>query len=180
LRLVAVPGRRPADPPRVPATQYDVLIVGAGLAGTALALRLADDGYRVGLIAKKSAVESSSHWAQGGIAAALGAEDSPEQHAHDTRVAGAGLCHDDAVNLVAAGGPDSVEWLEKRGVPFTRTAGGDELHLTREGGHSQRRVAHVADATGEAVMDTLSAQARVHAGIDWLERLTAVDLVTTA
>jgi L-aspartate oxidase len=164
----------------VPATQYDVLIVGAGLAGTALALRLADDGYRVGLIAKKSAVESSSHWAQGGIAAALGAEDSPEQHAHDTRVAGAGLCHDDAVNLVAAGGPDSVEWLEKRGVPFTRTAGGDELHLTREGGHSQRRVAHVADATGEAVMDTLSAQARVHAGIDWLERLTAVDLVTTA
>ena len=162
------------------AAQFDVLIVGAGLAGTALALRLADDGCRVGLLAKKSTAESSSHWAQGGIAAALGADDAPEQHAHDTLVAGAGLCHEDAVDLVTNSGPESVHWLEERGVQFTRTAGGEDLHLTREGGHGRRRVAHAADATGEAIMNTLSAQARRHPGIKRLDGLTAIDLVTTA
>ena len=164
----------------MPAAKFDVLIVGAGLAGTALALRLADDGCRVGLVTKKSTVESSSHWAQGGIAAALGAEDSPELHAEDTFKAGGGLCHRDTVELVAERGPESIRWLQERGVQFTRTAGGEDLHLTREGGHGQRRVAHVADATGEAVMDTLSAQARRHPGIQWLEGLLAIDLVTTA
>jgi len=164
----------------VPAAKFDVLIVGAGLAGTALALRLADDGCRVGLVTKKSTVESSSHWAQGGIAAALGAEDSPELHAEDTFKAGGGLCHSDTVELVAERGAESIRWLQERGVQFTRTAGGEDLHLTREGGHGQRRVAHVADATGEAVMDTLSAQARRHPGIQWLEGLLAIDLVTTA
>ena len=132
-------------------TDYDVLVIGAGLGGTALALHLADAGCSVGLLAKRPSEQSSSSWAQGGIAAAMSDEDSPESHAEDTLSAGGGLCHRDTVELVTSRGPDCVRWLQQCGVEFTLQDDG-ELHLTHEGGHSHRRVVHAADATGQAVM----------------------------
>ena len=162
-------------------SSYDVMIIGAGLGGTALALRLADAGHRVGLLSKKNPEESSSNWAQGGIAAAIGSDDTPELHAHDTQVAGAGLCRVDTVALVTAGGPDAIDWLRQRGVQFTREADGVDprLHLAREGAHTQRRVVHAADATGKAVMAALLPQAQAHKNIELLDGLLAIDLITT-
>ena len=158
---------------------HDVLIIGAGLGGTALALRLADAGISVGLLAKKSRLDSSSNWAQGGIAAAMAEDDSPALHARDTLAAGAGLCRRETVELVTGEAPASVRWLQQRGVPFTTDSDG-RLHLGREGGHSRRRIVHATDATGHAIMETLSAQADDHPGIDVIDQLIAIDLITTA
>ncbi|HHQ13473.1 MAG TPA: FAD-binding protein, partial [Chromatiales bacterium] len=158
---------------------HDVLIIGAGLGGTALALRLADAGVSVGLLAKKSRLESSSNWAQGGIAAAMAPDDSPALHARDTQVAGAGLCRRETVELVTAEAPGCIQWLRQRGVPFT-TAPDGQLHLGREGGHSRRRIVHATDATGHAVMKVLSAQTDAHPNIEVIDELIAIDLITTA
>ncbi len=157
----------------------DVLIIGAGLGGTALALRLADAGLNVSMLSKKSPQLSSSNWAQGGIAAAVGPDDSPALHAADTLAAGAGLCRPDTVELVTSLAPACIDWLIERGVEFTREKGPDgPLHLAREGGHSRRRVVHAADATGEAIMSALWPQARAHPRIRLLEGLLAIDLIT--
>lgn len=157
---------------------YDVLILGAGLGGTALALHLADAGCKVGLLAKRGADQSSSNWAQGGIAAAMSDEDSAAAHAEDTLAAGGGLCHRDTVELVTSRGPGCVRWLQQSGVEFTLQDDG-ELHLTQEGGHSHRRVVHAADATGQAVMRVMNARAAAHPSIDLRSDLLAIDLVTT-
>ncbi len=157
---------------------FDVLIIGAGIAGASLALRLADAGSEVAVLAKTS--ESSSAWAQGGIAAAVATNDSTESHAQDTLTAGAGLCNEEAVERVTAAAPEAIRWLRERGVAFTESRGTGELHLAREGGHSQRRVVHAADATGSAVMATLSAQLAKHPKIRMLADLIAIDLITTA
>src|SRR5688500_12151010 len=110
------------------------------------ALRLADR-FRVALVTKHELLDAASSWAQGGIAAVLDGADSTDDHVRDTHVAGGGLCHDDAVRFVVERGRRSVEWLVSQGVPFTRDGHNqEELHLTREGGHSHRRIAHVADA----------------------------------
>jgi L-aspartate oxidase len=164
----------------MPRADYDVLIIGAGLGGTSLALRLAESGQQVGLLAKKQVTESSSNWAQGGIAAALGDDDSTEQHAADTYTAGGTLCHPDTVERVTGQAPASIAWLQQRGIEFTRADQGEGLHLTTEGGHSARRVVHAADATGQAIMTTLLAQAQAHENIHWHEGLLAIDLITTA
>ena len=134
--------------------QYEVLIIGSGLAGMSLALRLAESGRTVGLIAKGPLSDSSSNWAQGGIAAAIGPDDTATAHAADTMAAGAGLCKMDTVEQTVASGPACIQWLIDQGVEFTQQRSGDnaDLHLTREGGHSKRRVVHAADATGHAVM----------------------------
>ncbi len=158
---------------------YDVLVIGSGLAGMSAALRLAER-LRVAVVTKHELLDGASSWAQGGIAAVMEGTDSIEDHIRDTHVAGAGLCHDDAVRFVVERGRRSVEWLVAQGVPFTRDdANQDELHLTREGGHSHRRIVHAADATGSAVQKTLVGQVKSHPNIDVLEWHIAVDLITS-
>jgi L-aspartate oxidase len=156
---------------------FDVVIIGSGLAGQSLALRLADT-HRVALVTKRSLADCASAWAQGGIAAVLDPADSVQSHVEDTFDAGAGLCDPDATRFVIENSERAIRWLIDRGVPFTRdetTATG--YHLTREGGHSHRRIIHVADATGAAVHDTLTGQVIVHPNITVLEQHIAVDLI---
>ena len=158
----------------------DVLVVGSGLAGLSLALRLADNA-RVTLLAKGDLTQSSSLYAQGGVAAVLNSEDSFQSHTEDTLKAGAGLCHRDAVEFSVKNGPAAIQWLIDQGVGFTRETGSDgksHYHLTREGGHAQRRVIHAADATGKAIETTLAARVRAHPNIQIREHTIAVDLLT--
>ncbi len=143
------------------------------------ALRLAEH-RKVALVTKHELLDGASSWAQGGIAAVLDGADSIEDHIRDTHIAGAGLCHDDAVRFVVEHGRSSVEWLVAQGVPFTRDGHHPEdLHLTREGGHSHRRIVHAADATGSAVQKTLVGQIKSHPNIEVLEWHIAVDLITS-
>lgn len=156
---------------------FEVLVIGSGLAGLSVALRLADR-RKVALITKRGLDDSATHRAQGGIAAVLDSEDSIEAHIRDTLIAGAGLCNEKVTRYVVEHGRSAIEWLIAHGVPFTRDEKG--YHLTREGGHSARRVIHVADATGAAVQETLSARVRAHPNITVLERHIVVDLITGA
>ncbi len=135
---------------------------------------------KVTLVTKHELLDAASSWAQGGIAAVLDSSDSLEDHVRDTHVAGAGLCHDDAVRFVVERGRQSVEWLVAQGVPFTRDGHNrDELHLHREGGHSHRRIVHAADATGSAVQTTLVERVKTHPNIEVLEWHIAIDLITS-
>lgn len=154
---------------------FDVLIIGSGLAGQSAALRLAPH-CRVALVSKRTLEDSASGWAQGGIAAVLDSKDSIEAHIHDTLVAGAWLNDPIATRFVVENGRRSIEWLIDQGVPFTKDDSG--YHLTREGGHSARRVIHVADATGMAVQETLTRKVRSHPNITILENHIAIDLIT--
>ena len=160
----------------------DVLIIGGGVAGLSLALRIADQA-RVTILAKAALTEGSSLYAQGGVAAVLnGEEDSFDSHIQDTINAGAGLCHRDTVEFTVREGPAAVNWLIERGVPFSREDqphNGLEYHLTREGGHSHRRVIHAADATGRAVETTLEGLVRRHPNITLRENHIAIDLITS-
>ena len=159
--------------------QFDVLIIGSGLAGLSLALRTAAH-KKVCLVSKRSINDAASDWAQGGIAAVLNDDnDSVEAHIHDTLVAGAGLCDAEVTALVATQAKQAVEWLIEQGVGFTREQDNSGYHLTREGGHSQRRVIHAADATGHAIQTTLSEKVRRHPNISILENHIAIDLITT-
>jgi len=157
--------------------QYDVLIIGSGLAGLTLALKVAAE-KRVCMVSKRGLNDSSSNWAQGGIAAVLTDDDSIEAHIQDTLIAGAGLCDAEVTRLVAEHGRETVEWLIEEGVPFTREADDSGFHLTREGGHSHRRIIPAADATGHAVQKTLAEKVRSHPNITLLENHIAVDLIT--
>jgi L-aspartate oxidase len=157
---------------------FDTLIIGSGLAGLTLALKLADH-QKVGLITKKALLDGASSWAQGGIAAVLSEEDSAESHMHDTQLAGAGLCDSTATRYVVEHGRAAIEWLIAQGVPFTRDSASDMgYHLTREGGHDKRRIIHAADATGHAVQETLSRKVLAHPNITVLEGYMSVDLIT--
>ena len=158
----------------------DVLIVGSGLTGLSIALRLADSA-RVTVLAKADLTQSSSLYAQGGVAAVLNDGDSFESHIEDTLKAGGGLCHRDVVEFTVQHGPAAIRWLIDQGVGFTRETGPDgkpHYHLTREGGHSHRRVIHAADASGKAIETTLAARVRAHPNIRVLEHTIAVDLLT--
>ncbi|MDA8390048.1 MAG: L-aspartate oxidase [Gammaproteobacteria bacterium] len=161
--------------PSVPEHPADLIVVGAGLAGLSLALRFAEHG-QVTVLAKADLTYGSSLYAQGGIAAVLDPGDSLAAHVADTLDAGAGLCHRDAVEFIVSEAPAAITWLIERGVPFT--AQGEGYHLTREGGHTHRRVIHAADATGRAVETTLAGLARHHPRIRILEHHIAIDLVT--
>jgi len=146
-----------------------------------LALRLAESGRKVSIVAKGPLTESSSNWAQGGIAAAVGPGDTTEAHADDTFEAGAGLCNRETIDYVVERGPECIQWLVDHGVVFTHSERGDRtsLHLTREGGHSERRVVHAADATGNAIMNALQEQVTAHPNIELLINKIIIDLVTT-
>ncbi|MDE2049244.1 MAG: L-aspartate oxidase, partial [Betaproteobacteria bacterium] len=158
--------------------QFDVVVIGSGLAGLATALSLADQ-RRVAVLTKHQLIDGASRWAQGGIAAVLSRDDDIESHVQDTLVAGAGLCHEDAVRKIVGEAPDAIRWLIARGVPFTTDTHSDSgYHLTREGGHSHRRIIHAADATGLAVQTTLEAVVRRHPNITLFENHDVVDLIT--
>lgn len=158
--------------------ESDVLIIGSGAAGLAMALRLPDT-LRVLVISKGQLVGGSTPWAQGGIAAALGGDRDVRQHVEDTINAGAGLPDREVVERVVRTGPDQIQWLESLDMPFTHDRDApDRLHLTREGGHSQRRVAHAADHTGRSLMDTLVEAVNRRDNVTVLERHNAVDLIT--
>ena len=158
--------------------QFDVLIIGSGLAGLTVALKVASE-KKVCLVSKRKINDNSSSWAQGGIAAVLTGDDSIEAHIQDTLIAGAGLCDQEVTRQVASHARETVEWLIAQGVPFTREDDGSGYHLTREGGHSHRRIIHAADATGHAVQKTLAEQVLSHPNITVLEDHIAVDLITS-
>ncbi|MCX7185962.1 MAG: L-aspartate oxidase [Methylophilales bacterium] len=159
--------------------QFDVLIIGSGLAGLSLALRTAEH-KKVCLVSKRRINDTASDWAQGGIAAVINDDnDTVEAHIQDTMTAGAGLCDAAVTELVAKQAKPAVEWLIEQGVGFTREQDDSGYHLTREGGHSHRRVIHAADATGHAIQTTLSEKVRTHPNICLLENHIAVDLITT-
>ena len=155
----------------------DTLIIGGGVAGLLSALKLASD-HRVSLVMKSSWQNSSSYMAQGGIASVFSETDSKAQHISDTLQAGDGLCHSEVVRFVVDEGPEVVEDLLEYGVPFSRTEGG-QFHLTKEGGHCQRRVLHVSDETGPALINTLVAAVKNQPNIELFEGYLAVDLITT-
>ena len=157
----------------------DVLIIGTGAAGLSLALRLADN-YRISLISKGPLKEGSTLYAQGGVAAVLASDDTLESHIEDTINAGAGLCDPDVVRYTVERGPENIQWLLDQGIHFTTEHHKHALHLTREGGHSHRRVIHATDATGKAIETTLEEKVRQHPNITIYENHIAVNLITAA
>jgi len=179
LTVATAPEPAPAETVATPPAAAPVVIVGAGLAGLTVALHLADR-QRVVLLAKRNFDEAATAWAQGGIVGVLGDDDSVELHVRDTQEAGAGLVDEEAARFVAERSGGAIAWLVEEGVPFTTDPGGPlGLHLTREGGHAVRRIAHAADATGRAIHEVLLARARRHPNITMHERWMALDLVTS-
>ncbi|EGD60085.1 L-aspartate oxidase [Novosphingobium nitrogenifigens DSM 19370] len=156
-------------------TEHDVLIIGSGAAGLTAALVLAEK-CRVLVLAKGALDGGSTAWAQGGIAAVLDEGDTFEDHIRDTMIAGAGLNRRETVEFVVEHAPEAIRRLVDLGVPFNEEAGA--LHLTREGGHSHRRIVHVNDATGYAVQEALIKAARAHPNITLRPDMVAIDLVT--
>lgn len=159
----------------------DVLIIGSGAAGLSLALRLAPH-CKVTVLSKGPLNEGATFYAQGGIAAVFDETDSISSHVDDTLIAGAGLCDKEAVEFIASNARSCVQWLIDQGVLFdteTSASGEERYHLTREGGHSHRRILHTADATGKEVETTLVGKARAHPNILVKERCNAVDLITS-
>jgi len=157
--------------------KYDVLVIGSGAAGLSLALRLPED-ISIAVIAKKELTEGNTYYAQGGISAVLDVDDSIDSHVEDTLIAGAGICDEAAVRLIVEKGPENIRWLLSEGVHFTReTESTQGYHLTREGGHSHRRVIHAADATGKEVESRLEKGVKNRANIDLYEDHNAIDLI---
>ena len=161
--------------------QCDVLVVGSGAAGLSLALRVAEHA-KVFVLSKGPRSEGSTYYAQGGIAAVFDESDSIESHVEDTQIAGAGLCEEDTVQFIAENAKECVQWLIDGGVPFDKdensTDGQPKYHLTREGGHSHRRILHAADATGMAMQTSLQDNVKNHPNIEIFERHNALDLIT--
>ena len=164
--------------------QHDVLIIGSGAAGLSLALSLPTH-TQVAVLSKDTLTEGSTYYAQGGISAVVDASDSVESHVSDTLIAGAGLCDETVVRNVVSNGGEAIQWLLDKGVPFTRNSKtphsefAQDLHLTREGGHSNRRVAHADDASGKAIETTLLQKVQAQDNIELFEHHIAIDLITT-
>ncbi|EHK2820309.1 L-aspartate oxidase [Escherichia coli] len=165
----------------LPEHSCDVLIIGSSAAGLSLALRLADQ-HQVIVLSKGPVTEGSTFYAQGGIAAVFDETDSIDSHVEDTLIAGGGICDRHAVEFVASNARSCVQWLIDQGVLFDthiQPNGAESYHLTREGGHSHRRILHAADATGREVETTLVSKAQNHPNICVLERSNAVDLIVS-
>jgi L-aspartate oxidase len=159
--------------------QFNTLVIGSGLAGLSLAIELANCGQKVAVLTKKELSECNSYYAQGGIAAVIDNNDSIEGHIKDTLVAGAGLCDAKAVRYIIENSANAINWLIAMGVKFDLdddTSTG--YHLTQEGGHNFRRILHVADATGAAVINTLIQKVKRHPNIQVFENFVAIDLIT--
>ena len=156
---------------------FDVIIVGSGGAGLSLALSLPEH-FNIALLAKSHLTDASTYYAQGGVAAVLDKSDSIQQHFDDTLIAGVSLCESQAVQQTVEGGQSSVDFLLDQGVQFTLDQD-QNLHLTREGGHSQRRIIHAADATGKAISTTLVEKTRAKKNIQIFENYIAIDLITS-
>lgn len=178
------PASRPTPPVRADdgIRRFDFLVIGSGLAGMHYALRVAEAGD-VAIITKRRASDSATDWAQGGIAAVQAPEDSFDAHVGDTMNAGAGLCREDTVRFVVERGPDAIAALRKNGVEFDPprepdATGEGRFDLTREGGHTQRRILHKADATGREIERSLLARVRAHPRIALFEDHCAIDLIT--
>jgi L-aspartate oxidase len=164
-----------------PQLEFDFLVVGSGIAGASLALKLARIGH-VALLCKDAFLESNSSYAQGGIASVFSANDSFENHIRDTIVAGGGLCHGEVVAKAVAAGPAAIRELIEMGVPFTLNDESNAefaYHLTREGGHSARRVIHAADLTGKAVQEVFRTHVFENRNISVLEQHMCIDLIVT-
>ena len=155
--------------------KFDLLIVGEGLAALTLLLHLPSN-IKVGVISKSKPNESASYLAQGGISAVFSVEDSIEKHIQDTLTAGDGLCNEKVVRDIVSEGTSTLHWLIEMGVPFTHE--NNKIHLTREGGHSMRRVAHVDDMTGRSVMQTLQVKVASLPNVTWIRQHEAVDLIS--
>jgi L-aspartate oxidase len=139
-------------------------------------MELANEG-KVAVLCKSEPTEASTYYAQGGIAAVLDDNDSIESHINDTLIAGADLCHEDAVRFTVENGRQAIEWLISQGVDFDKEADQSDYHLTKEGGHSHRRIIHAADATGKAVSTTLIERVKKHPNIELFPNRLAVDLI---
>jgi L-aspartate oxidase len=158
--------------------ETDFLVIGTGIAGLSFALKVAEHG-RVAIVTKKEAIETSTNYAQGGIASVFGQHDSFDLHIEDTLQAGDGLCRKEVVEMVIESGPERVRELMNWGIAFTQDSkGGQELDLGLEGGHSQKRIVHAGDLTGHAIEQVLLDRARGHEKIDVFEQHIAVDLIT--
>ena len=157
---------------------FDVLILGSGAAGLTAALNLAPR-FRVAVLAKGGLSEGATGWAQGGIAAVLEPGDTFDSHIEDTMIAGAGLNNRATVEFVVEHAPAAIARLAELGVPFNIDSDGEGWHLTREGGHSHRRIVHVDDATGGAVQQALEKAAAAHPNITLIPDMVAIDLVTS-
>ncbi|ORU92958.1 MAG: L-aspartate oxidase [Cycloclasticus sp. symbiont of Poecilosclerida sp. N] len=160
---------------------YDVIIIGSGAAGLGLALSLPEH-LDIAILAKLSMSEGSTNYAQGGISAVLDELDSLDSHQKDTIKSGAGLCHEDIVELVVSKGKTSIDWLLEHNVQFSthnNTRSKNKLHLSKEGGHSHRRVVHANDSTGKAVQSALSDQVLARPSIKIFEHHNVIDLVTS-
>ncbi len=158
--------------------KYDVIIVGSGLAGLSIALKLANNKQSVAILTKKKLHECNSFYAQGGIAAVIDDNDSIDSHIEDTLIAGAGLCNKDAVQYIIQNASQAIKWLTEMGVNFDIDNNNSTgFHLTKEGGHKFRRILHVADATGAAIINTLVRKVLSHPYIKIYENHVAIDLI---
>lgn len=158
---------------------FDVLIIGSGAAGLSAALHLADCA-KIALLSKGSLTEGNTLYAQGGIAAVMANDDSIESHIEDTLIAGAGLCNPDAVRFVVTHAKNEIHWLIDQGVEFTKVEEADgsiDFHLTKEGGHSHRRILHSNDATGHEIENKLALKVTHHKNIKSFIEHTAIDLI---
>ncbi len=159
--------------------ERDFLVIGSGIAGLSFALQAAAHGT-VAVVTKRDIAESATRYAQGGIATVFSTEDSFDSHVEDTKVAGAGICHEDVVRMVVEEGPQTIRDLIERGVKFTTSTTGDEYDLTREGGHSARRILHAEDITGREIERALVDAVRKNSNIQVFEHHIAIDLITCA
>jgi L-aspartate oxidase len=158
--------------------RYDFLVIGGGVAGLSFALKVAQK-HSVAVLFKGTATDSSTQWAQGGIAAVQDAEDTFESHIDDTLIAGAGLCNREIVELVVKEGPRCIDELVAWGAKFDKAENGTDYDLHREGGHSARRILHAADSTGYEIQRALLAKVKEHSSIDLILGACAIDLITT-